>query len=466
MIKCLFPIFLIYTICSAELYAQHIVDPQLRNPIQQAINSNRSIVGKGYEKDKTLLEAANVKSKSLPHITANAFYGYLHSAGNLDLPTLNSPNNLISLFEGSKDFKSQGQAGLVSINATQVIFSGFQITNGRKAIMEKAKAQGLLLEADKEQIAKSVVQSFDQLMLLKEVDTLIEDSEKRLEKEHTKIIKAIENGLAIPYDRDKLTLAMLELQAKKVELAGTRELIYQKLEQETSMPLEDLKKVDYTLENILLENIDFGVEARKELQALDASQRAYEYVLRKEKGAALPQIFAFGSSAYANIFNTSLNLKQLPLLGDVNLRSNSLKFFPTFIVGVGAKWDIFNGNEHRNKVKSAQLDLVINQNKRDDISEQLQLLLKKNKVTYQTAIRSLAVNKQQVKVANNNLYLAARQYQEGLVEVTERLAAENDYYKASLAYYSQLLQQRQSALELLHSSGKLLNSLFSSYETL
>lgn len=36
------------------------------------------------------------------------------------------------------------------------------------------------------------------------------------------------NGLAIPYDRDKLKLALLELEAKKVEVEGNRDLLVKK----------------------------------------------------------------------------------------------------------------------------------------------------------------------------------------------------------------------------------------------
>jgi hypothetical protein len=45
--------------------------------------------------------------------------------------------------------------------------------------------------------------------------------------------KAIQNGLAIPYDRDKLKLALLELEEKKVEVSGNRDLLCQKIRQET-----------------------------------------------------------------------------------------------------------------------------------------------------------------------------------------------------------------------------------------
>src|SRR5690606_20917135 len=131
-------------------------------------------------------------------------------------------------------------------------FSGLQITNGQKALEQKQKALSLMTEAGYDQLAQEVITSFDQLMLLKEVDVLINDSEKRLNKEHLKVVKAIENGVAIPYDRDKIKLAMLELESKRAEIQSNRELLYYKLEELTGLPMEELQAVSYPLQEILL----------------------------------------------------------------------------------------------------------------------------------------------------------------------------------------------------------------------
>jgi hypothetical protein len=42
-----------------------------------------------------------------------------------------------------------------------------------------------------------------------------------------RVTRAIEEGLAIPYDRDKIKLASLELESKKIELGG-KKLLYKK----------------------------------------------------------------------------------------------------------------------------------------------------------------------------------------------------------------------------------------------
>src|SRR5690606_28619121 len=111
-------------------------------------------------------------------------YGFMHSNAELDLPTVTLPITGKELFEGVHNSSIKTQFGFAGVSAQQVIFSGMQIPNGIKALEEKYKAESYLVKADKESIAKDVIFTFDQLMLLKEVDKLIEDSERRLNKEH------------------------------------------------------------------------------------------------------------------------------------------------------------------------------------------------------------------------------------------------------------------------------------------
>lgn len=446
-------------ICLNKLQAQSLIDQSVKDIIQKAFQTNKELKLKGYEVDKARLEAEGVKANRLPHVSALGLYGYVHTNGRVDLPTVQLPLLNVGLFEGSTGFSMHGQAAYAGVSVKQIIFSGLQIPNGIKALQEKATAQQYLESASRETLSKDIIASFDQLMLLDEVDKLIADSEKRLKKEQEKVNKAIQNGLAIPYDRDKLKLALLELEEKKVEVAGNRDLLWQKIAQETGVPSQDIAGIHYGLQPIFLPEIPNNVDQRSELKALEASSKAYEYLYKKEKGGALPAVFAFGSASYLNVFNSKLSVKDQPLLGTVNLPLNSIKGNPNLLLGVGVKWDLYTGGEHQNKVRQVKLDQTINTTKREDTEEKLNLLLRKNTVGYDTGNQKLKVGEQQMKVAENNLSMAVKQYQAGLIDITELLAAENDWYKVNLGYFNNVLQQRTAAVELLHTSGKLLQTI-------
>jgi hypothetical protein len=59
---------------------------------------------------------------------------------------------------------------------------------------------------------KEVINSFDQLALLNEVEKLV--TVIKIADRNERVTRAIEEGLAIPYDRDKIKLAS-ELESKK-----------------------------------------------------------------------------------------------------------------------------------------------------------------------------------------------------------------------------------------------------------
>lgn len=450
-------LFLLLCVGVATAHAQgQLTD--FKQPVARAIQYNKALRNDQLENQKVAWDRDEVKGKFLPTITAQGLYGYLHTGTRLDIPTQTLPITGINLFEGTTKGSFGSQVGAVGVTATQVIFSGLQISNGEKALAQKYKAQALLSEAQYDVLAQDVVTTFDQLMLLKEVDLLIDDSEKRLNKEHLKVIKAIENGFAIPYDRDKIKLAMLELESKRAEVESNRELLYYKLEELTGMSLDSLRAIDYPLERIILAD-DGMVMRRKELEALEASQKAYEFVLKKEKGGALPMVFAFGNASYFNAFGSKASIYEVPLLGDLHLKTNSLQFAPLFGVGVGAKWNIFEGKTHKANVERAKLDLQINANKLEDTREKLSLLQRKTLSDYHLAIKKVGVNEQAMTISKNTLTLASRRFEEGLMDVTERLEAENEYYKQSLSYYNQILTQRAAATELLKTNGNLFQTI-------
>lgn len=429
--------------------------------VEHATTHNIGLKNAALETQKVGLEREAVKGKWLPSVSAHALYGYTNSTMTLDLPTQQLPIIGTQLFDGSQNVGISSQIALGGVTAKQVLFSGMQISNGQKALEKKMEAQQLLRQAGHEEIARDIVASFDQLMLLKEVEKLIDDTERRLDKERLRVVKAIENGLAIPYDRDKILLAMLEVQSRRAEVESSRELLFFKLAEATGVEIEELQLVSYTLEEIILPADAELQMNRKELDAMRVAQQAHEYVLKKEKGARLPMAFAFGNISYANAFSSSMRFRDLPILGDPKLQSNSLRLAPNVLVGVGVKWDIFQGKTHRSAIERAKLDAQINANNLADTEEKLSLLMRKTKADYELARRKVDVNRQQRKVAQNNLTLATRQFQEGLQSVTERLEAENDYYKHSLAYYNQILSQRSAAIEMLKSNGNLYQTIIS-----
>ncbi|MFV0197030.1 TolC family protein [Empedobacter falsenii] len=448
-----------FVLISSFSFGQQLIDPQLKLPVEKAIESSYNLKNKQLEVDKNNSKYDEIKGKQKPSLSAIALGSYLNSNGTIDIPTKSIDLISTELFAGNQRFNTSTGLFTIGINASQVIFSGLQIPNALNAIQEKSVALDYLKDAEKDVITKDILQTYDQLMLIQKVEELISNSAKRLDKEHLKVQKAIQNGLAIPYDREKIKLALLELEARQVEVNGSQQLLYKKLETLTHLSTEDLQQIEYELTPIHIISAEYTLENKKELKALEHSIKAYEFLYKKEKGSHLPQVFAFANTNYTSIFGSRFKLKDVDLLGDVNLKMNQFTLFPNILIGIGAKWELLDGGQHKNRLVQAKTDILINENKLKDSQEKLNLLLSKNKIDYETSSEKLKVNHQQNTIATNNLEIASRRFQEGLIDVTERLAAENDFYKANLGYYSQIIDQRSKTYELLQTSGELFNQI-------
>lgn len=432
----------------------------LDEAIHKALEKSLSQKNKELEIEKLNLQEKGIWNKYIPTVEASAIYSYFDNKLTVDLPTTQIPIINYPLFDGKTPFDNYGNIFNGSIMAKTVLFSGMQIPNGAKAIKEKTKGTQYLKDSEKDQIIKEVINTFDQLSLLKAIDTLIKDSNNRLQNEAKRVQKAIEQGLAVPYDRDKIKLAALELQSKKVELDGKRELIYKKITYLTGYSASQTNLVTYELEPYLIINNQLNTENKQEIKALESFKTAYEFLLKKEKGTYLPTVGAFGGVTYSSLFDARATT---PVITGVNqalyLGLNELTISNNWMVGAAVKWEIFTGFERQHKIHEAKININQLQNQIDDTKEKLALLLENNWVNYTVLNKKLEIAYQQEKISKNNLNLASKQYTQGLISVSERLEAENDCFKSAVNKINTLIDQRLAAIETIIATGDLTKQL-------
>lgn len=429
----------------------------LQSPLAQALSRNKEIQNKALELEKSALERKSVRAKYIPRLDATAGYAYLNNQVTIDVPGTTLPLTGYELFSGKTRVNADAQVAHAGLMAKSVLFSGGQIGNGAKALEQKAIGDSLLIETDRDNLTVDVISSFDKIHFITASERLVAESERRLLKEEERVAKAIANGLAVPFDRDKIKLARLELESKRTQLEENKALLFQKLSYLTGMTHAELEAISYELEPIVLPE-DLTVEDKQELAALDAYQKAAGYALKRERGTYLPQAAAFGGLSYTRIFKGSadFNIPYLPApLPQPHLKLNELTLAPNWMAGVLLKWEIFGGTERSHKVQQARLNLRQLENRREDSRDKLGLLLQQKKASYHTQWKQIDLARQQEVVARNTLTLAEKQYVQGLISVSQRLEAENDFVKVAQNQTETLVNQRQAALEALAVTGHL-----------
>jgi len=433
---------------------QIFLSPQVKSAIDSALNHDVDLKNESIELQKMELERKSVLSKYIPKVEATALYGYLNSQGNLDLPTVNLPITGYPLFSGDSDFGAKGQAFHGGVTAKTVLFSGTQISNGAKALDYKNKGTKEMMDLKNDSVVKDVILSFDQLEMLKIAEQLIEETDKRLQKEKLRVDKAISLGLAIPYDRDKIKLAALELQSKRSDVHHKKELLTLKIKQATGIPVETIAQLQHTVDPILI-LADLSIENKKEIKALQFFQEASAYAIKKEKGTLLPTLGAFAGYRYSSLFNAELNFPVASINQTARLRSNHLTLNPSWMVGLAMKWELFSGFERKHKIEQAKLSALQLDHKLTDAKEKLALQLTRNKMTYENMLQQIDIAVQRQKIAENNNITAQKQYSAGLIGITERLSAENDLYQEALNKIETIIKQRQAAIDTYQAAGSL-----------
>ena len=440
----------------SSLIAQNNLSEIEIDLINRSLEKSYALKKSVYELSIDSVERKIIRQNFIPTLELDAKYGYGASRINLDVPTVQLPITGIELFEGESRFNTQGQIFNTNLTAKALLFSGMQVNYGSKATEEKIKAKNFMLTAEKSEIIKDVIDTFDKIELLKHSEIVIAKSEERLAKEKERVKTAIKNGLAIPYDRDKITAAELNLASIKVELYGNLSLLYLKLSMLTDVDISTLEKYSFDLKPWELQNNNNTFSDRPELKALDASINAYDYKLKMNRNSFLPKVQALASLSYSNLFNANLETPYtLPGGENVNLELNKFELFPTYFLGVGMQWELFSGLKHSNETHIAHIEKNIAEEEKSDAEEQLALFAKKMQVNFEVKNQQLLFKEQEMEVANNSLILAIKSYQEGLISISDRLQTETEYQNAALNYYKFVAQQRMVAVDLLISTGSL-----------
>ena len=431
-------------------------------------NQSLALIERGIQKSNKLknarsdlsidsIETKGIKQNYIPTLTMNGFYAYGAGNFNVDVPTFDLPISGVEIFNGESEFNAKGHVFNTNLTAKMLLFGGMQVNYGSKASKQKIKAKNYLLETEKSKLIKEMIDTFDKIVLLEESKKIIENSEKRLGREKEKVLIAIRNGLITPYDREKITAAELKLASKKTELEGNLELLYLKLSIMSDTAAEEIKNYAFNLQPWVLSEVEANYTNRAELKALRASIEAYEYKLKMNRSTFLPKVEAFATLTYFSLFDTRVETPfDTPITEQpIDLDLNHFTLFPAYFLGIGFQWDIFKGLKNSNQTQITSIQKSIAETEKVEAEEQLQLFEQKVKIDFSVRNKQLMLKEKEKEVASNALELAIKSYEEGLIDISERLEAEIFFQEATLAYYLSIAQQRQSALDVLSAKGKL-----------
>ena len=319
-----------------------------------------------------------------------------------------------------------------SLDMEWVLFSGFKVSNAVKATKHKEKAQEYAGLTSKTAVVMAVSDAYYKLALVQASKKVLQSSGNYLNTQEKFVSVAIKNGLAIPIDRQKITLAKHRLEVKKLDINNKEKLVIELLHQLTNTPIDQLEQLRPQLTNMQEGELNVS-EKRSEILALEEVILATEYQEKIEKNEFIPKIAAKGHYEFIE--------------DDLSLLD------PQWYIGVGVKWAVFDGFKTKNKAKKVAKNKLKYEAQLTEATELIQLNQTKATLSLNTIHQKIVMIHQEVVLATKMYHFVNKQYKNGLTSITDLMDALNDVEKSNFNLQTAFYEQQKAYLELRQAKG-------------
>ena len=447
---------LIFMICYLWLLPSIAVaqqlDPNLTNLINKGLKKSHDVKVQDYSTQQAKMDQKLARSVFLPKLSVNGSYTRLNDDISFDEGTTNllvATQKLLIKEAAGLPFNApfpesiplQATPNLQdknilksSVDLDWVLFSGFEASNALKASKHKEASLNYALLAKKDEIALNIIETYDKLALVRASEKVLTTSEDYLEEQEYYVKKAIENGLATPISRNKIELARQQLASRQLEYEQKTALLLEVLQQLTGESIEKLRLLEPDL-HPLSPQADLMPEKRNEVKALEEAEKASLYKAKMEKNNFIPK---------------------LALKGHYELLEDDLSLLdPVWYLGVGVKWNLFDGNQSHLKSKKAELESFKYSEQKKEASEMIALGITKARLDYEAALQHIAMVQKEIELASATYEMVDKQYRNDLASINDVLDALTDLEKANFRLQESYFNQRRAVTELLHAKGTL-----------
>ncbi|MET0638056.1 MAG: TolC family protein [Chitinophagaceae bacterium] len=448
----LLSLFAISVVCKSQSNV-----PTLTELIDSALLYDYTLLNEKIDISQSELEKQQLQDAFLPRLSVNGANGFSINSLSIKTKEIVIPQLNIRIDEQRNRFTLTSVLSTFNADASMLLYSGGKIPLLKRAVEERIRAQGFLTLRQKEEIISDVINTYDQLALLKQARIVLNESEKRLAANLKISDKSFSYGLITEYERQKIEVAQAQLASKITDYDGKLTLVLEKLFWLTHIPIERLKLISNTLEPMDSGLDHHTIENRPELKASEAIIAAQQYKIKAEKTWRIPKIQAAASAGYVGSFFGHLSSSRSILPNGDKLSSslNSLFLAPTGRIGVGFSWNIFDGRDGKRGIQKAKLELSTAENNKADLLQKLHLNLTRSKTEFAVALTQVTTGTKQREITKNALVQATREFRTGLIRSSQLIEAEEDFQQADLGLLQAIYDQRRTAVELLKATGSL-----------
>ena len=437
--------------------------PDLQELINAGLAKNHLLEQQKLETKYTELDQEKLKDIFLPKLEISGKFGYMNTTAHLTSPEISIPKVPpvfpgMTITEQKNNYNISGFSGSAKAEASVLLYSGGKVKYLNQALNEKKLSETALMQKTRDEVITEISKAYDQFALVHESKKVLDESKKRLDINKKTADKALGYGLITPYDHKKIELAQANLDSKMVEYEGKKELLITQLQILTGLEREKIAQINPELVPIQYEVLNKNVENRAEIQALEHGIKASEFKMKAENQWWQPKVQAVSSLSYFGLYDNHITSSEniAPFIPKkLNWAPKDINILPMFQIGIGFKWEIFDGKEGKSAVEKAKIDKEILQSKKSDAIDKLALNLANNQTNYDIANSQIATKAKARQIAKLALTQAEKEFRYGTIKSSQLIEAENDLESAELDYQTAVFNQRRSAVELMKSTQNL-----------
>lgn len=444
----IFLIVLVWCIPSTSLAQQ--LNPVLKELISKGLNKNHSIKINDFDVEQAKVDQKLAKSVFLPKVTLNGSFTRLDDDITFDDDTQNllaaTQKLLIKEAVGipfNNPFPESISLEAIpnlqnknilksSMDVDWVLFSGLEASNAIKASKHKEASLNHLGKAKQDKIALKIIETYDKLALLNASRLVLTTTEKFLAEQEFYVKKAIENGLATPISRKKVELAQHQLTGKILEFNHNKTLLIELLHQLTDESIENLSSLNPQLQSFPTDSLS-SIEKRSEIKSLEEAEKAAQYKSKMERGNFIPKLALKGHYEFIE--------------DDLSLLD------PKWYVGVGIKWNVFDGNRSRLKSKKSTIESLKYREQIQDANEMIALSIIEAELSYDSSQQNTKIIQKETELASDTYDMINKQYKNDLATISDVLDALKDFEKANFKLQESFYNQRRASTKMLYAKG-------------
>jgi outer membrane protein len=414
-------LFLISIISNAQSELNLTVD----EAVDYALQYNKTVANSELSITKAQQGIREAIANGLPQVNASVDYSNAMGANMSIRFNENMPASEIPIKPSSS----------FNLQVTQLLFSGSYIVGVQTAKLYKELSEYNQHKTESD-IKTQVTNSYYLVLISEELLMRLQQNLANLKELHKKTEALSSVGIIERTDVDQLFIQVTTLENAVKSSERQLELAVNMLRLQLGTDINTQINLTEKLDNVLSQNdIEKTMMQTLNLQnnldylMMDQQVEISKKMVDMKKTAALPNLSGFYSYTY-------------------KLLRPEFDMAPANMIGLQLNVPVFSSGLRNAQTKQAFIDMQIQQNNREQVSDQLLVQEKQLKFNLLSALETFNNLKSNIEVSRRVYSSIKLKYEQGLISGLDLITADNNYLKAETDYISAAMQLLDARLQL------------------